>query len=1334
MPFQYKGEPLVGKSNYIEWKTKADLYLEINGYMPYIKGTKVEPNKALYFKKEGGTLSDEPYSPETAIKYSERLAEFEDNQNKALGALKSIISIENIERFKAEKTAKSLYQQIVDTFGKTSFEQIGYYLDKLNYTRYSEANSMDSYTSTIQSSYYSLKELGQSPSKASMAWNLLKGLPSTYDAFISRKYEDISEAISDNDDIDLNKLVAELISEESRIQSFVNEDKAYVTKSKSKSKNKTKHCKFCSKQGHLETECYRKHPELMPNRNTPKKAKDEDDNKDRSSLLLSKGESTKDLSFIIDSGATEHWTPYKEWLQGYKTEKKTIYLANDTKIEAYGYGDIDITVYNERTRHNIPITINRVYYSPEISYNLLSIKRIIEKGWNIIAKKDKMVISNSTITLFANWYNNLCQLRFNIPRLLLSNSEESKTTTTQLVHERLGHISSDYINSTLTNTKGFLLEKNPNLLKDCESCLQAKITKNKGQKSISNSSRPLELIHTDISGPYPISYNGKRYVISFIDDYTRSTWVYPITAKSEAIDTLKELYNKLYTNLELKIARIRADNAKEYQSTKWTEFTKEKGIINEYSAPYSPEQNGIAERYNRTIIEHARAAIIAKDIPIKLWPYIIEATCYILNRVYNKAINKTPYEALLGSKPDISNIRILGSLVYRLLPKPERESKLSLRGEQGILIGFKSINYQVYIPKIDKVKIVRDISILEDQKYSQNRVIESPKPLLDVEGNEEEDNTAISSKISDLSIEIPKIDLNRDEYEEYHSSTSKESETEEEKQEDMNLRRSRRSRQPPIRYRDQASLASTAYISMNEDIEEINEFKEPQSYEEAINSHEKDLWLKAMEKELQTLNTNNTWSIVDLPANNKPISTRWVYKIKKNDDKSLSYKARLVARGFEQIYGLNYLTKYAGVIKQQTFKAIFAIATIKGYIVRKIDMISAFTQGDLLDTIYLKQPEGFIDPNYPEKVLLLNKALYGLVQSANIWFNLLSKEIKSLGFKQLQADNCVYYNDEKDTIIITYVDDIAITGPDNDYISEIIAKLSNKFAITDLGPITNYLGIEIQRSPDYKTTTLSQKDYLIKILKRFNMDKSNPVSTPMDFSFIRQKYDKTASIEDIKWYQQAIGSLLYAALLTRPDIAYATNTLGRYASNPGPEHIKAIKRVFRYLKGSLDYNITYRGDAKTSSYITGYTDADYAGEKDEYKSTTGYIFYLANGPISYKSKLQPITAQSTTEAEYIALANTAKEATYIKALITELGLYKQSNIPLYSDNNGAIQLAKNPAYHERSKHINVRYHLIRQKLADDTISIHYIPTKDQKADGLTKPLTTRRFKEFINLL
>jgi phosphopantetheinyl transferase (holo-ACP synthase) len=245
------------------------------------------------------------------------------------------------------------------------------------------------------------------------------------------------------------------------------------------------------------------------------------------------------------------------------------------------------------------------------------------------------------------------------------------------------------------------------------------------------------------------------------------------------------------------------------------------------------------------------------------------------------------------------------------------------------------------------------------------------------------------------------------------------------------------------------------------------------------------------------------------------------------------------------------------------------------------------------------------------------------------------------------------------------------------------------------------------------------------------MEDSKPVSTPIEPGFIQQKYKGQATKEDILWYQQAIGSLLYASLLTRPDIAYATGVLSRYTSNPSPEHIKAVKRVFRYLNGTRDYTISYNANIANSLYIKGYTDADYARDKDKYKSTTGFIFNLASGPVSHLAKLQSITAQSTTEAEYIALAIAAKEATYLRALLEELDCFKQFNIPIYTDNNGAIQLAKNPSFHARSKHINVRYHFIRQKLADKTISIHYIPTEEQPADGFTKPLAKVKFNVFL---
>jgi len=222
-----------------------------------------------------------------------------------------------------------------------------------------------------------------------------------------------------------------------------------------------------------------------------------------------------------------------------------------------------------------------------------------------------------------------------------------------------------------------------------------------------------------------------------------------------------------------------------------------------------------------------------------------------------------------------------------------------------------------------------------------------------------------------------------------------------------------------------------------------------------------------------------------------------------------------------------------------------------------------------------------------------------------------------------------------------------------------------------------------------------------------------------------------ATKEDIRLFQGIIGSLLYIVLGTRPDIAYSTIKLARYASNPSKEHFTAIKKILRYLKGTIDYSITY---TKSNKYISGYYDSDYAGDIYTAKSTTGYIFYLGDGPISWKSKLQSIVAQSTTEAEYIAINTASREAIYIIALVKELGFYKQDKFPLYTDNNGALQLGYNPIFHERTKHIAVKYHYIRNLILEGIIDLIYIPTKNQKADGLTKPLDKIKYKEYLKHL
>ena len=352
-----------------------------------------------------------------------------------------------------------------------------------------------------------------------------------------------------------------------------------------------------------------------------------------------------------------------------------------------------------------------------------------------------------------------------------------------------------------------------------------------------------------------------------------------------------------------------------------------------------------------------------------------------------------------------------------------------------------------------------------------------------------------------------------------------------------------------------------------------------------------------------------------------------------------------------------------------SFKTIFAISVLNDWFIHKIDIKSAFTHGKLADNIYIKQPLGFENKEFPQKVLKLNKALYGLKQSANIWFNTLYTELKRLGFKQLLSDTSLYQNQKTKLILMVYVDDIAIAGPNKDDVHHLINELSKVFIVKDLGPIQSYLGIQITR--DNKSMFLDQKDYISKILKRFKMEDSKSALTPIDTKFNAEKYNEQASKEDIHWYQSAIGSLLYASLGTRPDITFTINLLGRFASNPGPAHITAAKRVFRYLKGHLNLGIKY-SKGSNAEYLKGYADSDYRGDKSEYKSTSGYLFKLANGPISYSSKLQSITAQSSTEAEYIALCNATKEAIFLKGLLEEIGHFNQENVPIYSDNNGAL--------------------------------------------------------------
>jgi len=514
--------------------------------------------------------------------------------------------------------------------------------------------------------------------------------------------------------------------------------------------------------------------------------------------------------------------------------------------------------------------------------------------------------------------------------------------------------------------------------------------------------------------------------------------------------------------------------------------------------------------------------------------------------------------------------------------------------------------------------------------------------------------------------------------------------------------------------------------------EEKEDFKEePATYKEAVTAPDAAQWKAAMDAEVESLNENETWDLVDLPLNRRALRGRWVYRYKRNSNGSIiKHKARWVVKGFEQRYGVDYNETYASVVKSTTYKVAFAIAAYYDYHLEQMDVKTAFLNGILEEKVFVTQPTGYTNGT---KVCRLNKALYGLKQSPRVWYQTIHKFLTDLGFKCLINDASVFKHG--DLLVFVYVDDILLLGPAIKAINSLKRKLGDTYEMTDCGPCEYYLGMKIKRDRKLRTLTVSQKTYLEGVLDHFRFSDLRPVSTSMEQGLNLQASEDHADAAFIERYQSAIGSLMYAMTQTRPDIAYSISVLSRFAHNPNTAHWNALKRVFRYIRGTTDVVIRYGGRPESLG-LQGSSDSDWGGDNESRRSTSGYVFQLANGPVSWRSKRQAIVALSSTEAEYIALTEATKEAIWMRSLLTEMQLDdNESKVVLINmDNQGAMALTRNPQFHQRTKHIDIRYHFVRHVEANGGIKLAYTPTDQMIADGLTKPLQPVKFRRFIELI
>ncbi|GLB38104.1 putative reverse transcriptase (RNA-dependent DNA polymerase) [Lyophyllum shimeji] len=517
--------------------------------------------------------------------------------------------------------------------------------------------------------------------------------------------------------------------------------------------------------------------------------------------------------------------------------------------------------------------------------------------------------------------------------------------------------------------------------------------------------------------------------------------------------------------------------------------------------------------------------------------------------------------------------------------------------------------------------------------------------------------------------------------------------------------------------------------SGNLTIDEVPDFaflahdhEEPTSVAEALAS---DVWRKSMEAELDQLKRLGTFEVVDLPPDRAPIKSKWVWRVKRDGNgKFLKAKSRLVAKGFTQQPGVDYSETFAPVVRMDSLRLLLALAAAYKLKIHVVDIVGAYLNSTLQEEIYLAQPPGLGDGT--KRVWRLLKTIYGLKQSGREWNKLLDSLFKSLGYVRLVSDQCIYIRGtgESTVVIAVHVDDMTILALTDKLMQQVKHEISQRFGITDLGEANQIVGLHITRKPN-GDIKLSQESYLSKIIQKMGLDNANPVHTPMDINVRLQKHDAEdpVNLQLRHEYQVAIGMLMWAAIATRPHIAFAIQHLSQFSQHPAHEHFTAVKRVFRYLKGTIDIGLNYSGTAFDREKIFRvFSDADWGNSPDDRRSISGYVCVASGGPVTWSSKKQPTVALSSMEAEYMALCHATREIIWLRSLVNELGLLANQPTDLITDNQSAIKSTDNPVFHARSKHIDIRHHFVRERIISNEIQIYHCVSVDNKADILTKPL------------
>jgi len=1145
------------------------------------------------------------------------------------------------------------------------------------------------------------------------------------------------------------------------------------------SKTKLKRCYFCGKEGHLRPQC-----EAL--KRASAEAKSQNKAESSNQLLLAKGTSENSETWVIDSGATKHSMKSEAGIIDPKTPSTILTQADGTLIPVTCEGTAQITTLIEGNKRVSDLP--GVLVSPVLQENLFSVPETCLRGNAVLFIGKDALIADATH--FVRPETSVLKAVGSMGRdklWRLKSAPESASIhaaiSTGLWHRRLGHLGSANLDRLPFTVKG-VSKSDCTTSSSCRACSAGKMHRSELRTPFKSSraGTKLELIHSDICGPIqPSSSGGKRYVLTFTDDYSRKCWAYTLKTRGELIQHFKTFKALVENQSNTTIKTLRCDRGGEYRSREFQDFCQNSGIILQYTPPRTPELNGVAERLNRTLEEKVTCMLTDANAPKYFWAECLQTAVYLKNLSPTSALTSdvTPEEIWTGTKPNVGHLRVWGCVADVLIPSMQR-AKFAEKSWRGVFVGYEGHAYRIWNPARKNVTVSRDVTFHEDkipeweslsdqtegkmpnaspmtpiiffpEEHTPQNLIENPNeqnptdsgilPLgntekgravgisahnTEVHGDSNGDS-AIGNCTMGMGENLPDTPTAQ-------NTNTPQDAPEPRSHEDQVVppvgpRRSTRIRHTTDHYW-KFGLVPTFLLQSEEfkgpefqDLCYLTVGDDPKSVQEALNREDASLWQEAIDSEMSSQAENDTWELVDRPVDKNIVSSKMLFKTKYKADGSVDrYKARLVARGFSQTKGLDYDETFAPVVKFQSVRALIGLAASQGWCIHQMDVKTAFLQGNLKEEVYMEQPHGLEKKGEEAKVCKLKKSIYGLKQSPRAWYERLEMELRSWGFKRFESDHSVFVrgNGQDQVILAVYVDDLIISGPTFTRVNQVKEELSGTFKMVDMGELTYLLGIEVLQNPN--GILLSQRRYAEAILEKFGMTDCRPTKTPLQKK-TRPRHEEHAPINFP--YREAVGSLMYLMVGTRPDLAAGVGYVSRYLENPGKEDLEDVKRILRYVKGTTNYCLRFERGA---SELKGFCDADWGGCLDSRRSTSGYVFLLGGGAVSWKSKRQESVALSSTEAEYMAACLAAKEAVWLRRLLEEMGVQFTTSTTIFTDNQSSLKLMENPVLHERTKHVDIRYHFTRDTISTGQIDFKFIPTDQQAADSLTKGVPELKVK------